>query len=154
MIRFEPSPILPAENLNSLSKVKVKRREKNCCSTTSFTGAGGKTPKFNRGKFQKFYSKVIKNPPPAVGGTGRKKIPSVEGSEFLGLLYLYSQFSSTSAIGNVWSRWLLVLCSSCATKKTLKKSRVCCYAFGPTMLANFNSPILAVFVYAPALAQA
>ena len=31
-------------------------------------------------------------------------------------------------------------------KKTLKKSRVCFYAFGPTQLANFDSPILAVFV--------
>ena len=130
LFRFEPSspPSFPPKNMNSLSKVKVKRDEKNCYSKASFTGARGKTPMFNRGKFLKFYLKVIKKHPPAVGGTNRKKIPSVEGSEFLSLLYFYSQFSSTSASGNVLVLLALVFMLVYSEKKTLKKAA---FAFMP-----------------------
>ena len=83
---------------------------------------------FKRGKFLKFYLKVIKKHPPAVGGTNRKKIPSVEGPEFLSLLYFYSQFSSTSASGNVLVLLALVFMFVYSEKKTLKKAA---FAFMP-----------------------
>ena len=110
--------------MNSLSKVKVKRDEKNCYSKASFTGARGKTPMFKRGKFLKFYLKVIKKHPPAVGGTNRKKIPSVEGSEFLSLLIFTLNSAVPLLVAMCWSCWLLFLCSSIPRKKRLKKPRL------------------------------